>query len=125
MFTTQKLRPILTALLVVGILAASGYALSQAGLLNLPFLSSGPTEGFERGPFEGGDSEGRSTVEAGGRPEGDRPGGFAGEGGSLSLAQFGGVLFNLWFIAFVTTLVVYLPPILRFTLRQVRRTSAA
>lgn len=104
-------RGIIIFLVLVGL---TGYALASSGNLDNPFRIFTQTQG--RG--EGSAQE---------RPEGQTPttGEFQGRGSeesvSINWSSIGGVLFNLWYLAATTAIIVIIQRPLGYLITRIRR----
>ncbi|HEX2905365.1 MAG TPA: hypothetical protein VHO69_00785 [Phototrophicaceae bacterium] len=141
MTQTRSTRRVIGSIIFIIIVVISGVALAANGNLSNPFtvipeisaLVSGtvgfPGAGGER-PEGGG--EGRPAMGPSGgertRPEG-RPEGFGERDGgndtTIQWSAFGGVLFNVWFIAAVTAVIMIVSYPLGFVVKRLRRPRPA
>ncbi len=122
---SSKLKKAVVFMIVVVVLALSGYWLNNAGRLDiprvfaLPGISGGSGEGGFAGenhqPRQGASTTSQSTSFGQGRHEGGRG------GANLNGSALPDVLSNLWFLAATITAVVYGGRGLSFVMAQMRR----
>jgi hypothetical protein len=141
MTQTRSTRRVIGSIIFIIIVVISGVALAANGNLRNPFIvipeisalvsgtASFPGAGGER-PERGG--EGRPAMGPSGgertRPEG-RPEGLGERGAvddtAIQWSEFGGVLFNVWFIAAVTAVMMVVSYPLGFVVKRLRRPRPA
>jgi len=110
-------RGIIIFLVLVGLM---GYALASSGNLDNPFRIFMQAQGRGEGNFEAR-PEGEAS-ERGEMPEG---GEFQGRGGeesvSINWSSIGGVLFNLWYLAATTAVIIIIQRPLRYLIARIWR----
>lgn len=126
MLRQHSLRRWIGIVVFIAVVAASGYALSASGNMRNPFtvfseLSSLTASGEQGGDRPAFDQAGSGET----RPE-PPSGGFRGEGGgenqtTIQWSEIGGVLFNAWFIAAMSAVVMVVAPMVGFIIRQAKR----
>jgi hypothetical protein len=111
--------------------APEGFALPDLGTsTDSSDTSTSQTDGFAlpdldtATPSAVEGSSDASTSALPSRPDGDFGGGRGGSQG-LNWSDFGSVLYNLWFIAAVTAVVIPVQVLIRFVIRQTKRRPTA
>lgn len=116
----RKRKSTLPILLFIALVALTGYGLATTGHLNNPFAFLSQTQG-DRRPAN---FDSRSTGDAPATPQfAQRGEGGPDEGGStisINWSQAGDVLFNLWYLAATTAVVIVVQKVGGFLIKQIR-----